>query len=397
MQTFNSSFTTTRKPSGYKPSGRKSGYVLVTMAAAGFALMGAVGLAIDMGRLYTVKTESQAFTDAAALAAAIQLDGTSAGITAAKAAVTKTNNTWGFNTKTMSTPTVEFSTSSSGTYSTNPGNPAGYIYARVTVSVSAPLAFMPIVMTGTKKYTQTVATRSVAGQISISNFPVGLGPYSAIGQGSMSGPNFGLVVGEQYSIQWPQFNGTRAGCNPGNPEKCFNSPPCAGDSKQAMQAVTQYWGSNNNGYWGFSSNADIKASVLDGLQTQPIAVGDNIYPILSNGNKAAEAAVLDLRVTQDAYYADNSVSNYVASTTHNGRRLMVVPILNPTDSTTTTVLGFGEFLLLSDGTTDSNYYQHETNGNDPFCAIYVGPYVLNADDPGGATSGTGAYRVKLTE
>jgi len=375
---------------------RKQGYVLVTMACAGFALMGAVGLAIDMGRLYTVKTETQAYTDAAALAAAMQMDGTAAGITAAKAAVTNTNNTWGFNTKTMSTPTVEFATSSSGAYSSNPGSPAGYVYARVTVSVSAPLAFMPMVMKGTKKYAQTVATRSVAGQVSITSFPVGLGPYTAISQGNPNGPYFGLTVGLQYDLQWPQFNGTRAGCNNGNPEKCFNSPPCAGDSKQALQAVTQYWGSNNNGYWGFSSNSDIKASVLDGKQTQPISVGDNIFPILSNGNKAAEATILDIRVAEDAYNTDNSGTNYNSSTTHNGRRLMVVPVLNPTSTTVTSVLGFGVFLLLSNGT-DSNYYAHTTNGNDPFCAIYLGPYVMNSDNPGGATSGSGAYRVKLTE
>jgi hypothetical protein len=41
--------------------------------------------------------------------------------------------------------------------------------------------------------------------------------------------------------------------------------------------------------------------------------------------------------------------------------------------------------------------QHDSNGNDPFCAMYAGPYNVGSEDPSGATSGTGAYRVKLVE
>lgn len=36
-------------------------------------------------------------------------------------------------------------------------------------------------------------------------------------------------------------------------------------------------------------NSDIRESVLNGRQTAPIAVGDNIYPIMTNGNKSAQA------------------------------------------------------------------------------------------------------------
>lgn len=369
---------------------------MITMACAGFALMGAVGLSIDMGRLYAIKTETQAYTDAAALAAAMELDGKTTGITAAKGAVTKANNTWNFNTASISAPTVEFAQSASGPWSANPGSPSGYIYARVSASVSAPLAFMPVVMpAGSKKFKQNVSSRSVAGQIPITTFPRGLEPYTAISTNT-TGPNFGMTAGEEYSMQWPQFNGTRQGCGQGNPEKCFNADPCDGDSKASMWAVAENWGSNNNGYWGFQSNADIKASILDGIQTKPVYVGMNIQPDLSNGNKAAQADVLDQRAQQDAYNGSNSVSDYLTSTDHNGRRLMVVPIVNPISATESIVLGFGQYLLYSNGNS-SNYYKHDANGNDPFCAIYVGPYVLNANDPGGATSGSGAYRVRLTE
>jgi len=47
-------------------------------------LLGAVGLAVDLGRMYIVKGEAQTFADSAALAAVLELDSTSAGITRAR-------------------------------------------------------------------------------------------------------------------------------------------------------------------------------------------------------------------------------------------------------------------------------------------------------------------------
>ena len=124
----------------------REGYILVTMAVAGFALMGVVGMSIDMGRLFSARTETQAYTDAAALAAAAELDGSAAGIIKAKSAVTKANNTWNFNTTVMPTPTVEFATTAGGAWSANPASATGVIYARVKATVAAPLGFMPMIM-----------------------------------------------------------------------------------------------------------------------------------------------------------------------------------------------------------------------------------------------------------
>jgi hypothetical protein len=255
---------------------------------------------------------------------------------------------------------------------------------------------MPVVMSkNSRKFNQTVNSRAVAGQIPITNFPRGLAPYTAVAQSTV-GPRFGMTVGQEYSIQWPQFNGTRASCRQESPQNCFVKDPCNGDNNAAMWNVAQYWGSENNGYWGFNSNQDIKLSILDGQQTQPVWVGMNIDPILTNGNKAAQADVLDQRVSQDDYNGSNQVDDYLSNPAHNGRRLLVVPIVNPIADGSSIVVGFGEFLLYSNGNS-SNYYKHDANGPDPFCAIYVGPYVLNGDNPGGADSGTGAYRVKLVE
>ena len=56
-----------------KSSRRKGqrGVILVVMTAAAIALIGAMGLAIDMGHIFIVKNETQAYVDAAAIAASL--------------------------------------------------------------------------------------------------------------------------------------------------------------------------------------------------------------------------------------------------------------------------------------------------------------------------------------
>ncbi len=222
----------------------------------------------------------------------------------------------------------------------------------------------------------------------------GVSPYTAVTT-SGAGPNFGLEVGKPYDIQWPQFNGTRAGCGASNPDKCFVSPPCTGDSQASRAAVITAWASSNNGYWGDSSNSVIQQEILDVIQMAPVNVGDNIAPLLTNGNKASEAVYLDERAGQDSNLSDNTLSAYLASTPHNGRRLIPVVIVQPVDPTRTNVVGYGQFLLYANGL-DTNYYRKSTNGNDPFCAIYAGPYNIGSINPGAGGS-TGATWVRLVE
>ena len=117
---------------------RQRGFVLITMTAAAIALIGVMGLAIDAGRIFVVKNETQAYVDAASLAAALKLDGTSAGITNATNAATTLAEKWNVGTTTVASPTVEFATTSAGAWSTNPGG-AGILYVRVTAQVQPTL------------------------------------------------------------------------------------------------------------------------------------------------------------------------------------------------------------------------------------------------------------------
>lgn len=64
---------------------RERGYVLVTAAMFAVVLTGALGLVVDVGRMYLLKSRLQTRVDAAALAAAVELDGSPQGIVRAAA------------------------------------------------------------------------------------------------------------------------------------------------------------------------------------------------------------------------------------------------------------------------------------------------------------------------
>lgn len=377
----------------YVQSGRtrESGFVLIFMALAAFALFGVLGLSLDLGRVYIAKNETQTFCDAAAVAAALKLNGQSSGITAAQSAVTNNVNTWNLNTQAVPTPLVDFGQSATGPWVSNPSSPSGYLYVRVRTTAPVSMYFLPIVV---NQFTQNVNSLAIAAQTPVTTFKQGLAPYTAVVQGN--GAAFGFNVGQEYDIQWPAYNSTRNGCNPTNPNSdpnnCFVSNPCGGDTNQAKHAVVSAWGANVSGYWGSTSASSITSEVLDTTQIAPVNLGDNISPLLSSGTKSTEGGILDQRVNQDTYLGDNDPSRYL-SNPHNGRRLIQVPIVNPLSSTETDVVGFAAFLLEANGNS-SNYYAR-TNGNQPYCAIFVGSYVQGSTDMGGGT--VGAFKVKLVQ
>jgi len=380
------------------PRGQARGFVLITMAITVIALIAVLGLAVDVCRMFIAKNETQAYCDAAALAAALALDGTTVGIANAKTAVNNSTNTWNLATTAITSPTVTFATSLAGPWLASPNPATGYTYARVAATVAEQLYFLPVVVSQTS---QNVTSSATAAQVAITSFPEGLSPYTAVSTINTP-PNFGLTIGNSYDIQWPQYNGAKAGCSALNPDKCFNSPPCAGDSFISKAAVVADWGSSLSGYWGSNSNSIIEHEVVDlNDQTSPITVGMNIDPVLTSGDKASQANYLDERVRQDVEFTYNTVGTPTTSgtylgTLHNGRRLLPVPIVDPTDPTHTTVIGFGQFLLLSNGA-GSDYYKKNVNGNDPFCAIYAGPYQVGSISPGAGGGSTGATRVKLVQ
>ncbi len=370
---------------------RERGYVLITMALTAVAVFAATGLAVDLGRMFIAKNETQAYSDSAALAAALALDGTSVGITNATTAVANSHNAWNMDTSQITNYTVDFSNSVSGPWSSLPANPSGYNYARVRATVTMPLFFLPVVAAGGS---QNVTSASIAAQIPQTTVTRGLGPYTAVAP-NPTAPNFGLTVGNQYDIQWPAYNGTRAGCSPSTPDGCFVSPPCSGDPTLSKSEVVQYWGASINGYWGSNSNNAIDQEVLDNVQLQPVAIGSDIT--LSSGNKNAEASALDTRVNEDGDVIDNTLASYLANVDHNGRRILQIPVVTP-GANGTVVDGYGAFMLISNGSaiSASNYYT-ALNGNQPYCAIYLGPFVQGSMGGGATSSSSGSFKVALVQ
>jgi Putative Flp pilus-assembly TadE/G-like len=402
--------------------------VLITMAVSAIALIGAMGLAIDVGHIFIVKNETQAYVDAAVIAAALQMDGTSAGITRANTAATSLSAAWNFSSTTLTSPTVEFAAATSGPWYTTANVTSGLaptmIYARVTKTVSPNIYFVPVVMT-TKVYTQDVQSQAIAGQVDLTantSIAEGLGPFAGVASCAStvtaceaSGPDFGLTVGSEYDIQWPQYNSKRKNCGNGNGQldNCFVSPPCSGDeaingsgnSGNPRQEVVQNWGPSTNGYWGSTNTSTINQYIMDTKQLATLAIGTDITPYLSNGDKQGSAKKLDDRVNEDVINYDpttattsaQKLTTYLANSSHNGRRLMPVPMVYP-NSTGSQVVGYGMFLLESNVTSagsSSSYYAAGT-GNDPYCAIFAGPWVMGATNGGVGGSGGGS-RVRLVQ
>ncbi len=76
--------------------------MLVTMALTAAGVIAVAGLAVDLGRVFIVKNEIQVYADAAALAGAMALDGTTTGIQNAASAIAASGNKWNFGTTSVS-------------------------------------------------------------------------------------------------------------------------------------------------------------------------------------------------------------------------------------------------------------------------------------------------------
>lgn len=379
------------KTSGSRGSVRRRGFVLVSMALTAVGVFSVVGMAIDASRLLIAKNETQVFCDSAAVAASAALDGTLAGIARAGNAAAASPNKWNFDTLGISSPVVRFATAPTGPWVASPNPAAQYAYTMVTATVPVHLYFLPV-LTGHR--TSSVTSTAVAGQVPIASLSRGVAPYTAVSTNT-TGPYFGFIVGNSYTIHWPTYNSNRHGCGPGDPSKCFNSSPCSGDPDASLVAVVANWGSQYHGYWGSNSNRDIADAVMNVIQLAPLAVGSNMDPLLTPGNKQSEAGYLDDRASQDTDTSDETPASYLASSRRNGRRLLPVAIVNPVDPAHTLVTGFGQFLLLTNGS-PSDYYKRNGNGNSPYCAVYAGPYNIGSLGPGAGGS-TGASSVRLLE
>jgi uncharacterized membrane protein len=140
---------------------RKKGFVIMAVTASAIGLIGAAGLAIDLGRVYITRNEAQSFVDFGALKGVTALNGTTAGITTARNNAQTMPLKWQFNNTAFPTPAVRFSTDGAS-WDPNPANPVGIKYIEVVSQVNnIDLYLIPVV---TQILKGSVAARAVAKQ-----------------------------------------------------------------------------------------------------------------------------------------------------------------------------------------------------------------------------------------
>src|SRR5579864_3346759 len=132
---------------------RENGFVLIVTCIVLAILLGLAGLGIDIARMYVIQSELQAFSAAAALSAALHLDGTERGIARARAAASEPATgshamKWDLGTQPVTDITTSF-----------PKNDSTSV--RVIVSAPAPLIFLRALSAGKSGFA-TIATSSVA-------------------------------------------------------------------------------------------------------------------------------------------------------------------------------------------------------------------------------------------
>lgn len=369
---------------------REAGFTVLVTAVSAVCIFGMAGLAVDVGRMYITKNEAQSYADSAALYAAQQLNGTSAGLTAADSAAANVPMKWGFGTAAFSGTVVEYSADGSTGWaaSASVANPATISYVRVTSSVTnLPLYLLPV--TGTSN-TATVKAQAVAGQTlegtSAANpLKNDVFPYSPIAnvdatnssQLPTTGDPFGYTVGQQYDLKWPTNPQIGTAGNP--------TIPCAGDDNQAMINREAPSGSA----WGsvtYNSAESLYQSITDDSGSVNLYVNQSVNP--TTGDKNSEATAYDQRVAQDGDTTSTTISDYLANPAHNGRRIITVMVNSGFANAAGVAypaseqaigLGYAQFLLVPS-------YSKSGGANNAWCAIYMGPGG-GADSTSGGSSG----------
>jgi hypothetical protein len=348
----------------------EKGYVLISAGLGAAALIALLGLSVDIGHMYIVKNEAQAYVDAAAVDAGLQLDGTITGINRAVSVVNGSPNRWDFGTKSFTQTNVSFAQTLAGPWIENPNPATGYTMVKVQTSANVGLYFLPGAV---NRNSTSIVALAVAGQVPKTKFKEGLFPFSPFAHNTV-GPNFGLQRGQQYTLRWaanPRLTG-------GNPNVCM------GDRLQTMVNLAQAQGGEERGFIEQTSASVIRATVTDDYQSVTRTIGDLVD--MTGGTKQTILDALNERINQDT---DVTSSNYQAY--HgNGRRVVAVPINDggTPPGSNNRIVAIAGFFLLRTG-------EYGNGGGQAWCAEYIGPWVQGSRHGGAGTDR--AYVVRLVQ
>lgn len=346
-------------------STRRGGFVLLSFGVSLVVIIAMLGLAVDIGHLYVAKSELQGYADAASVAAAYALDGTSAGLARATAAAQgglgSPRNSWNFGSQDVASPQVTFASSAVGPFLNSPPTPFGVVFVQVNVTGSMRLYFLPILPAVAS--TSAVSATAIAGQLVRSSLGDGLSPFSPDAHNTAD-PNFGFNVGTQYTLKWPPLG---------------QATTCAGDA-----GLTAAGGSSNRGFMDVgqgTGNSALDTVIVNNnfFLPSPLTIGSPVAMFSGNGNIPGS---MQTRFNQDT---DTTAPNYLAY--HgNGRRLLIVAVNDA--QATPRVAGFAAFFLDPSPCGAGNATS--------CCAEYVGAGVEFGNHQGGGLGG-GLYQVALVQ
>ena len=356
------------------------GFSLVLLSLSLFVMLGMLGLAIDVGRMFVYKSELQTFADNSAMAAIAKMDGSQAGVQGANSmALTGPDgaslaNKVNFDSTTISTVTTSYATSFSGTYDSyaTASSPTtnSYRFLKVVASANVALNFLPVLPGISNLY--TVSASAVAGQQATSSLTNGgLMPFAPDAHNQADTKNFGLTPGVQYSLKWDGSNNTTCAGDAGF------TPPGNPPSEHGFVDI----GEGN-------SNSNVRTAIVSGgypnsgSSPSSISSGDTLGGVPGNRGSSIFDA-LNTRAGQDTDDVSTTWAQYEASGTGNGRRVVTVAIggtwSGNGNNAQTTILGFANFLL------NTSY----SGSSGPICATYIGP----ADTTGSSSGGTDGTKI----
>lgn len=220
------------------PSNRQRGAIAVATAISAVVLVGFLGVVVDLGRLYVVKTELQNAADACALAASNELDGNANALTRAENAgiAVATRNDVVFQSSPVSAGAsdIRFSTTLSGAggsladYLTQAeGAPADARYVMCTLSVPNVNATLGAILGLQATAVAARAVATVAPAQTSCAIPLGVCTKG-------SAPTYGLAPGQWISGRFDAGGGVTGSFN-----WIDFSPPAGGQSELAAQLTGQ--------------------------------------------------------------------------------------------------------------------------------------------------------------
>jgi Flp pilus assembly protein TadG len=355
---------------------KKNGFVLVAMGVSVVVLLGMLGLVIDLGRTFIVKNEAQAFTDAAALAAVSNLNGTSAGVTAAQSAVDNSTNKWNFASQSFTSITTEFSVDKV-TWTSAATSPSTVKYVRVTAPSNSVAMSVIRAVPGTSA-SITVAARSTAGAELPTSFGQGVFPFAPIAHDLTDTTNWGYSFGDELTLLWPSSIGSN-----GDSAKLNNL--CQSDRNQAALDAVKAGTTSDRGYIQDPSASSLAAAIEDDHMDYTVTLNESVAR--TGGVKTTDVyQSLQDRVDQDTSPHTVDYNGYISG--HDAaplRRVVIVPIINDVlDGVGHSVVkGFAYAFLPP---------SQPHNPNDSKCATYIGPATLPAGN-----LGNGSNSLRLVE